>query len=151
MKSNLMNRSRTGGRLLYRAAALISALLLGVSVLIAHNAAAQDEKFDHFSTGFPLTGGHRDVACSDCHMRGMFKGTPRQCAACHTSTGLSSASKKPVTHINTTDFCEDCHTTSAWRPTLKVDHFSVIGSCASCHNGRTAQGKAKNHISSDNN
>ncbi|MGD9729828.1 MAG: hypothetical protein AB7V39_26085, partial [Nitrospiraceae bacterium] len=90
MKSNLMKRFRTGGRHLYHAALLLSALLLIAGVFIAHNAAAQDEKFDHFSTGFPLTGGHRDVACSDCHMRGIFTGTPRQCAACHTSTGSSS-------------------------------------------------------------
>ncbi|MCC6207444.1 MAG: hypothetical protein IT488_04770, partial [Gammaproteobacteria bacterium] len=110
-----------------------------------------DEKFDHFSTGFPLTGGHRQAACSDCHMRGLFKGTPRQCAVCHTVNGPSSASKKPVTHLDTTDFCEDCHTTNAWRPTLRVDHFSVIGPCGSCHNGRTAQGKGQNHITSGNN
>lgn len=38
--------------------------------------------FDHAKTGFPLEGAHARTPCASCHQKG-FKGTPRQCAACH--------------------------------------------------------------------
>lgn len=41
--------------------------------------------FDHARTGFPLDGAHARVRCAACHTKG-FKGTPRQCAACHSSS-----------------------------------------------------------------
>jgi hypothetical protein len=37
-------------------------------------------------------------------------------------------------HINTTNFCEDCHRpTSPWDPAFRVDHMQVIGACSTCH------------------
>ena len=42
--------------------------------------------FDHFSTGFPLTGAHNGVDCASCHFNGRFRGTSRQCASCHNGT-----------------------------------------------------------------
>ena len=39
--------------------------------------------FDHLSTGFPLEGAHTDTDCSNCHLRGIFKATPTECALCH--------------------------------------------------------------------
>ena len=48
--------------------------------------------FDHDSTGFPLKGGHENVACSACHttkraVNGgevlFYKPTPKNCDACH--------------------------------------------------------------------
>ncbi len=48
--------------------------------------------FDHDKTGFPLKGGHEDVACSACHtlkkpVNGslvlFYKPTPKACEACH--------------------------------------------------------------------
>ena len=48
--------------------------------------------FDHEKTGFPLKGGHENVACSACHtlkkqVNGIevlfFKPTPKNCDACH--------------------------------------------------------------------
>ncbi len=46
--------------------------------------------FDHSKTKFALDGAHRVVACNDCHkpISGthdiQFKGTPKNCEACHT-------------------------------------------------------------------
>jgi hypothetical protein len=50
--------------------------------------------FDHEKTGFPLRGGHENVACSACHalkkqVNGklvlFYKPTPTACADCHGS------------------------------------------------------------------
>ena len=32
--------------------------------------------FDHFATGYPLTGQHEFIECGVCHVNGVFKGTP---------------------------------------------------------------------------
>ena len=52
--------------------------------------------FDHFRTGFPLTGGHERVRCESCHIRGLFKGTPSQCKTCHSPGGRIAASARLV-------------------------------------------------------
>ncbi|MGE5757980.1 MAG: hypothetical protein ACM3W8_03845, partial [Sideroxydans sp.] len=36
-------------------------------------------EFNHFETGFPLTGAHLTTECGSCHVAGVFKGTPRNC------------------------------------------------------------------------
>jgi hypothetical protein len=50
----------------------------------------------------------------------------------------------------TSNSCEDCHGTFDWSPVQRVDHASVFGTCFSCHNGVTAQGKDPGHIASVN-
>jgi predicted CXXCH cytochrome family protein len=70
------------------------------------------------------------------------------CASCHNGT---TATGKHGTHIQTTNLCEDCHSTSIWAPVTRVDHAAVLGTCFSCHNGTTALGKTANHLASDNN
>ena len=63
-----------------RSAALGALLLL----LAAAPAAAQQKlEFDHFRTGFPLTGSHERVPCEACHTGGVFEGTPKGCGECH--------------------------------------------------------------------
>src|SRR5215468_6442319 len=80
------------------------AMALGAAPAISQNALTTS--FDHFSTGFPLTGAHLGVDCASCHVNGRFKGTPSQCAACHNSV---SAQGKPLSHPQATNFCEGCH------------------------------------------
>ena len=41
------------------------------------------EKFDHLTTGFALTGEHRQLDCGECHIGGVFETLPRECDACH--------------------------------------------------------------------
>jgi hypothetical protein len=43
------------------------------------------------------------------------------------------------------NLCEDCHVTTVWT-TVHVDHTQVTGTCSSCHNGTTADGKPANHV-----
>jgi hypothetical protein len=69
------------------------------------------------------------------------------CATCHGGAYVfANALAKPATHIATTQSCDVCHTTLAWKPT-SFSHAGVApGSCASCHNGTQAQGKPTVHI-----
>jgi hypothetical protein len=91
--------------------------------------AVKDRSFNHFSTGFPLSGQHLKVDCESCHIRGVFKGTPKFCAGCHNER---SAPGKTARHIVTTEACDDCHTTFGWER-VAMDHTAVRADCKSCH------------------
>jgi len=101
-----------------------------------------EESFDHFSTGFPLTGVHEQVTCENCHKRGVFKGTPNTCVGCHDGV---AARGKSSNHVPSSVQCDDCHTTVAWTP-AGFDHGNAGDNCASCHNGSYATGKSATHI-----
>src|SRR5271165_3920046 len=62
------------------------ALLLCFALTPASAQKGGSTRFDHFKTGFPLTGGHLAVDCISCHINGRLQGTPRACAACHNGT-----------------------------------------------------------------
>ena len=49
-------------------------------------------------------------------------------------------------HIASDTSCDSCHTASAWKPALRVDHNHVTGTCNSCHDGAQAPGKPASHI-----
>lgn len=106
--------------------------------------------FDHFTTGWPLDGAHRNTDCENCHVGGVFKGTPRECAGCHNRAGLVKATSPPLNHIRSTSQCQDCHSLASWGSVRRVDHTQVLGSCNSCHNGRDATGKPPNHPPASN-
>lgn len=40
--------------------------------LLNNPSQAATSEYDHFSTGFPLTGEHRNVECDSCHDKGQF-------------------------------------------------------------------------------
>ena len=91
--------------------------------------AVKNRDFDHFSTGYPLSGLHVKVDCESCHVKGIFKGTARFCAGCHNDR---VAPGKHAKHIITAEACDDCHTTFGWNKVV-MDHSAVIGDCRSCH------------------
>ncbi len=102
--------------------------------------------FNHASTGFPLTGGHVSADCGTCHVGGMFKGTPRNCAGCHAKGARVVATAMSPSHIVTNDPCESCHTNTATFLGARFNHVNAYpGSCTTCHNGRIATGKPTNH------
>ena len=111
----------------------------------AHAQSAFRSGFDHFTTAWPLEGAHKNVDCELCHIKGIFKGTPRQCVACHSRGGLVKATAPPSNHIRSTVQCQDCHSESTWAGVWRVDHTQVLGSCRTCHNGTTATGKPPDH------
>ena len=64
--------------------ALAFALVLLGAIPRAAGAAQTDyTHFDHQTTGFPLDGQHLNLRCEQCHLRGIFTGTSKQCSTCH--------------------------------------------------------------------
>ena len=124
---------------------LMMVLLLLVSPTPATEKAGS--KFDHLTTGFPLTGAHAHAECQTCHVRGTFKGTPKQCSVCHTQGSRMASTTKPAKHVQTTGACDQCHSTAVTWTGARFRHTGVVpGSCMTCHNGNTAQGKPANHV-----
>ena len=68
--------------------------------------------------GWPLTGAHKgrpDTQCAWCHKGkpSVFKGTPKECVACHQEDYASSTFPE---HATFQKKCTDCHSTEAWHP-----------------------------------
>ena len=128
---------------------LLALLLCGALAPLAQAAGPQRSAFDHLTTGFELLGQHRDLPCESCHANAIFKGTPKECNACHGVGTTVRATAKPTSHMLSTDQCVSCHSEIAWKPAINFDHKQALGSCSSCHNGVQAQGKPPNHIVTD--
>jgi hypothetical protein len=128
------------------AASLLLAVAAGAAAAAATGSGATfPSVLDHARTGFPLTGSHAVVACEDCHIRGVFKGTPNQCAGCHVAGARIAAVTPPANHIPTIQACDTCHDTSRFFAVL-FSHVAVTpGTCATCHNGFAATGKPADH------
>ncbi|NUO20410.1 hypothetical protein HUU59_13270, partial [bacterium] len=86
---------------------------IGTQCLECHTTEAWDQGFDHSNTDFPLTGQHVQASCQQCHVNGVFEGTPSQCIDCHLAdyTGTEDPDHQ-ATGIGTQ--CLECHTTEAW-------------------------------------
>jgi hypothetical protein len=95
----------------------------------------------HKDTAFPLDGRHMTVACASCHIKGVTKGTPTTCFACHWERRQDDRYR-----LRLGSSCETCHRPTAWTA-VKWDHGAVTGMplnvahktvpCESCH--RNAQ------------
>jgi hypothetical protein len=73
---------------------------------------AQQKKWNavtHDKTNFPLVGKHRTVACSECHQKGVMKGTPTNCEACH---WIRKQDDRYQLQLGI--HCQDCHTPYDW-------------------------------------
>ena len=106
--------------------------------------------FDHTATGFPLTNGHANVACSLCHINNNYGLTiaPTDCgnSGCHLTTWQQTNAPPHSSAGNSfaAANCSTCHTTVSWN-TATFDHsttgFALTGThmsptptpCASCH------------------
>ena len=93
----------------------------------------EEASFDHSLSAFPLDGAHVDVDCQECHADQVFEGTPHACAACHADPAYHAG-------LFADQACQDCHTTSAWRParydgphTFPMNHGEENNTCADCH------------------
>jgi hypothetical protein len=100
--------------------------------------------FDHSRSAFALTGKHTAVACSQCHVDKLFKGTPSDCASCHSKTDPHGGA------LGTN--CAACHSTSGWKPS-SFDHnssiFKLTGqhttvACTKCHTDLKFKGTPTN-------
>ena len=105
--------------------------------------------FDHNTTRFPLTGGHRSAACASCHADGVYVGKPTTCVSCHQADFAKTAAPPHVAAAFSTN-CTTCHTTTVWQGAA-FDHnttqFPLTGghqpvACASCHADGVYVGRA---------
>ncbi|HEY2120525.1 MAG TPA: hypothetical protein VGH37_15145 [Candidatus Acidoferrum sp.] len=100
-------------------------------------------KFDHSSTGFQLTNGHANLACSACHINNNYNLTSGACQNCHLTqwqqtNNPTHASAGPAFAAAN---CAGCHNTISWTTAI-FDHSSTgfpltnghaNVPCASCH------------------
>lgn len=99
--------------------------------------------FDHSKTRFPLTGGHRNVACSSCHETKQFKEVKRECVGCHLKDDPHKASQGGK--------CESCHSVRHWKAWTfdhdKQTRYALTGrhakvKCEACHARPAPKGSA---------
>ena len=99
--------------------------------------------FDHSKSNFPLTGGHANRQCTDCHKNNQWSGLSTDCYACH-AQDFATAKNPDHAAANFPHDCASCHTTSAWQPsTFNHDgqYFPVYSGrhrgtwtlCSDCH------------------
>src|SRR5438874_2554964 len=124
---------------------VLAALLLALAFAPSAFAATAHANFDHLTTGFELTGQHRDLDCDACHTTlswagAMFThvGVTSGCATCHDGVhadGLA-ANHFPVGTGGAAVPCEACHSTTEFTTwaVASMNHSATVAlSCASCH------------------
>ncbi len=95
-------------------------------------------QFDHNLSGFPLTGAHVSVSCTQCHANGQYPGTPTDCWSCH-QAGYQEADNHAQNQFP--HECLQCHTTNGWEPSTfnhNNTNFPLTGAhvnvnCLACH------------------
>lgn len=108
-----------------------------------HTTAGWDSaSFNH--SFFPLTNGHANLQCSQCHVGGNYTNAPTTCYGCHATDYQSTATITGVPNHVTANFPQDCtlcHNTVSWL-NATFDHsttsFPLQGphatvACGSCH------------------
>jgi len=114
---------------------------LGTQCAVCHVPVAwKPSTFNHANSAFALTGLHSSAACASCHVNGVFKGTPKDCASCHTKNDPHGG--------NLGTNCASCHATTGWKPSTfnhGVSVFALTGkhtavACTSCHQGGVFKG-----------
>ena len=112
-------------------------------------------RFDHgASTGMPLNGAHRQIACQSCHLNNNFQTANTTCISCHQEDyQRAQAPNHLAAGFPTT--CEACH-----RPSdttfnqASFDHqasFPLVGvhaqtACATCHRNNVFRGTARDCV-----
>jgi Cytochrome c7 and related cytochrome c len=131
-------------------AVLIAFLMALFTPVVYAQAVHKTSDFNHMRTGFPLTGAHIKLECETCHVQGLFKGTPTNCAGCHSQGRRVVAPFKSATHMLTQAPCETCHTNTISFYGARFNHVGVQpNSCKTCHTGITAPGKPSGHVMTD--
>jgi hypothetical protein len=95
---------------------------------------------------FPLTFGHSNVACAECHKNGNYNSIPADCYSCHQADYNNSTNPNHQT-LGFSTLCTQCHNTNPdWKPAKYTQHDSQffpiysgthIGTwdlCTQCHN-----------------
>lgn len=107
---------------------------------LCHNTSDWDETtFNHNNTDFPLTGAHVQTSCTECHINGVYNGTPTDCWSCHEDDYNDAED-----HLsnNYPHDCLQCHSTTSWESGFNHSNtdFPLTGAhtsvnCLDCHTG----------------
>jgi hypothetical protein len=110
-------------------------------------------RFDH-GARFPLVGMHAQAACASCHVNNVYRGTPRECVACHRTQYDRTTSPNHASAGFSTD-CATCHrpTDTSFRG-AGFNHnavFALVGvhaqaSCTSCHSNNVYRGTPRDCV-----
>lgn len=113
----------------------------GTQCETCHNPSSwENATFDHNLSGFKLEGEHAEVACDQCHLNNMYKGTPKDCYSCHQQDDAHNGQYGMQ--------CETCHNPSSWE-NATFDHartnFPLNGghanvACEQCHTSGSFEG-----------
>ena len=97
----------------------------------AKGGSGEAAKFDHATTGFPLTGQHLHASCVSCH--DSKRALKRACSSCHEDFHRGRLSQA----------CDGCHTPAGWKVTrpLEIHRMTrfpltgmhVLADCSECH------------------
>lgn len=97
----------------------------------AKGATGGGRKFDHSTTGFPLTGAHVSTPCADCHATS--RAIRRDCVSCHEDFHRGRLSQS----------CDRCHSSASFRLTRPIElhrltrfpltGMHVLADCTECH------------------
>ena len=96
--------------------------------------------FNHNSVGFPLTNGHANLQCAQCHVNNNYNLTSGACNLCHMPDYNGTTNPNHVQAAFPVD-CSICHSTVSWL-TATFNHnntgfpltgFHVSVPCAQCH------------------
>jgi len=115
-----------------------------IACLGCHPSGSGEGAFNHNSTGFPLTGAHRETGCSECHVNNNSNPSTF-CYDCHTQD-FNESDNPDHQGSNIPNTCADCHTTEpGWKPAtfaihdqyyeLTGAHNTIEKECADCHAG----------------
>ena len=99
--------------------------------------------FDHNQTAFPLVASHRVVDCVECHVGGVYTGTPIDCYSCHTADYNRTRNPNHASAGFPTN-CESCHQPTDWTdanfdhdaqffPIYSGKHRGKWQNCDDCH------------------
>ena len=99
--------------------------------------------FDHAITAFALIGAHQTVDCLQCHVGGVFTGTPSDCYACHRPEYDATTNPAHIPAGFNTD-CAACHNSVIWEdatfdhdtewfPLRSGTHAAEWSVCQDCH------------------
>jgi hypothetical protein len=115
----------------------------GTACELCHNPSDwADATFDHNLAAFKLTGAHVNVKCTECHVNGVFKGIPQNCADCHAEPAFHAGLFAGMS-------CDQCHTTTSWVPaSFNLQHPGICGENACInHEGATCRDCHTNSLS----
>ncbi len=128
---------RAGNKYIRAVVSILMGMMLFLPLAQAEPA-ADAQPFDHAKTGFLLRDVHTTLRCEQCHVDGIFKNTPKDCAGCHSIGSRVGASPKPVNHVQTTLPCDTCHTSPTSFLVKNFKHPGITSGCSTCHNSQSS-------------